>query len=79
MFVVEEGGPYKANENEQGQGDGGDGGKGQAYLYIRSERKKKLPDFSNNEQEFFLISCLTVATSFVVLSLVQDITVFFIK
>ena len=50
------------------------GGSGEA---IRSLCEKKLPDFTNNKQELSLISCLAVATSFVVLSLVQDITLFF--
>ena len=56
---MEGGGPYKANENEQGEG---------VVKPIVRPVKKKFPDFSNSKQEFFLISCLAVATSFAVLS-----------
>ena len=52
------------------------GSGGQAYLYVRPV--KKIPDFSNSKQEFFLMSCFAVAKGFAVLSLVQDIKLFFL-
>ena len=67
---MEGGGPYKENKNEQGEG---------LVKPICTFAKKRLPVFSNSKQEFFLTSCLAVTTSFAVLSLVQDITVFSIK
>ena len=59
MFVVEGGGPYKANENEQGEGS-----VKPICTFTFALRNKKFPDFSNSKQEFFLISCLAIATSF---------------
>ena len=61
MFVVKGRGgmgPLKANRNEQGEE------RGQAYLY---EREKNFMIFKQ-QTEFFLINCVAVANSFVVLT-----------
>ena len=50
-------------------------GGGQAYLYVRPV--KKISCFFKSQTKFFLISCLVVAKSFSVLSLVQPLKVYF--
>ena len=51
---------------------GGEEGEGSS-LSLHSLCEKKLPDFSNSKQSFFLIRCLAVAKSFSVFSLVQHV------